>query len=73
LPVVVLNVLFVWGTMKVWRTRRNIALSILLVLLYFTAVYALTHIANIRFKLDIEWLELFVCAAVFQPKHQSLQ
>ena len=73
LPVVVLNALFVWGTVKVWHIRREIALSILLVLLYFTTVYALTHVANIRFKLDIEWLELFVCAAVFQPKPQSLQ
>ncbi len=73
LPVVVLNGLFVLGTIKMWRTRREIALSILLVLLYFTAVYALTHVANVRFKLDIEWLELFVCAAVFEPKHQSLQ
>jgi len=73
LPVVVLNVLFVWGTMKMWRTRRKLALSILLVMLYFTAVYAFTHVANIRFKLDIEWLELFVCAAVFQPNCQSFQ
>ncbi len=73
LPVVVLNGLFVWGAIKLWRTRRNLALSILIVMLYFTAVYALTHVANVRFKLDIEWLELFVCAAVFQPKHQSLQ
>ncbi len=73
LPVLVLNVLFVWGTIKLWHTQQKFALSILLVMLYFTAVYALTHVANIRFKLDIEWLELFVCAAVFQPKLQLPQ
>lgn len=72
LPVAVLNVLFIWGTIKLWRTRREIACSILLVMLYFTLVYAFTHVANIRFKLDIEWIELFACAAVFQPINQSI-
>ncbi|MGQ9805830.1 MAG: hypothetical protein ACUVRP_07115 [Chlorobiales bacterium] len=72
LPVAVLNVLFVWGTIKLWHTRREIACSILLVMLYFTLVYALTHVANIRFKLDIEWIELFACAAVFEPINQSI-
>ncbi|MFQ3598747.1 MAG: hypothetical protein SNJ55_07065 [Chloroherpetonaceae bacterium] len=73
LPVALLNVLFVLGMARLWKRHRGIAVALLLVLSYFTAVYALTHVANIRFKLDIEWLELFVCAAALQPKNQSLQ
>ncbi len=73
LPVAVLNVLFVLGMIRLWKSHREVAVALLLTLSYFTAVYALTHVANIRFKLDIEWLELFVCAAALQPKNQSLQ
>ncbi len=71
LPVALLNVLLVLGVIRLWKSHRGIAVALLLVLSYFTAIYALTHVANIRFKLDIEWLELFVCAAAFQPKNQS--
>ena len=30
---------------------------LILTLAYFTLVYALTHTSNIRFKLDVEWLQ----------------
>lgn len=71
LPVLTLNALFVWGTLKLWKSRRALAMSVLLVLLYFTAIYALSHAANVRFKLDIEWLELFACAAAFADVESS--
>lgn len=73
LPVALLNALFVWGMVNLWKTHRAFAIAIGLTMLYFTAVYALAHVANVRFKLDIEWLELFACAAAFQPKNQSFQ
>ncbi|RMG07780.1 MAG: hypothetical protein D6735_02420 [Acidobacteria bacterium] len=73
LPVIFLNILFVWGSIRLWKLHRGLALAILLTLLYFTITYALTHIANTRFKLDIEWLELFACAAALQKQNQSSQ
>lgn len=73
LPVAVLNVLFVLGIIKLWKINSSLAVGLLLTLAYFTAVYALTHVANIRFKLDIEWIELFACAVAIQPKNQLPQ
>lgn len=70
LPVALINVLFVLGSARLWKQHRGVALALVLTLLYFTMVYALTHVANIRFKLDIEWLELFACATVLQMKNQ---
>lgn len=72
LPVVVLNVLFIWGMIRLWKLNRRFAIALTLTLCYFTAVYALTHSANIRFKLDIEWLELYACAAGLQPRNQPI-
>jgi hypothetical protein len=69
LPVAFLNVFFILGMMRLWKLHRGFALALLLTLSYFTLVYALTHVANIRFKLDIEWLELYACAAVLQPRN----
>jgi len=64
--VIVLNILFVVGLRRLWVVHRTFAVAILLVVSYVTMVYALAHVANVRYKLDIEWLQLFACAAVFQ-------
>ncbi|MDW8436413.1 MAG: glycosyltransferase family 39 protein [Chloroherpetonaceae bacterium] len=73
LPVLILNALFAWGLARLWRRRPDIAIAIALTLTYFTAVYALTHVSNIRFKLDIEWLELFACAAAFDERKPTTE
>lgn len=41
-----------------YRRNRKFFWSAVLILSYFTAVYALTSVLNIRYKLDIEWLEI---------------
>jgi hypothetical protein len=63
LPVLLLNTLFVIGMLMLFRRNRSLTIIIGLVMLYFTAVYGATHVSNMRFKLDIEWLELFAVGA----------
>jgi hypothetical protein len=67
-PVIALNILFIVGMIALFRKDKEFAWSILLFLGYFSLIYGFTHIANIRFKLDIEWLEFFAVAALFIPK-----
>lgn len=70
LPVIVLNALFLIGLIAAWRTHRSETLVMLLLCAYFTAAYALTQIANTRYKLDLEWLEFFFIAV---PVEQALR
>lgn len=70
LPVLILNALFLFGIVRLWKLNATFAVSIALALAYFTAVYALTQVSNIRFKLDIEWLELYACAAIVKTKSE---
>jgi hypothetical protein len=65
IPVFILNILFIFGIFILWRMNRKYAIIIISVLIYFTIVYSITHATNIRFKLDIEWIEFLSAAAVF--------
>ncbi|MFC2130295.1 glycosyltransferase family 39 protein [Bacteroidota bacterium] len=67
-PVVLLNILFIIGIIKLITIDRKEALIIIAILTYFTLVYGLTQTANIRFKLDIEWIEFYAIAALFFSK-----
>lgn len=49
------------------KAYPHVLSPILLILGYFTVVYALTHTSNIRFKLDVEWLQ---CVAAGIVVHQ---
>ncbi|ROL62219.1 hypothetical protein D9V86_01770 [Bacteroidetes/Chlorobi group bacterium ChocPot_Mid] len=71
LPVIILNLLLIPGIYLLFKYDRKTALIILLTLLYFTIVYSLTSSANIRYKLDIEWLELLPIATLFTKKPKS--
>lgn len=64
-PVVVLTLLLGWGTRVLWRCDRQLLLSVLGILAWTTLVYSLYHVLNIRFKLEVEWLQLLICAAPF--------
>lgn len=68
LPVVILNILFVVGMYYLFRYDKKTAMIILVTLVYFTIVYGLTHSANIRFKLDIEWIEFIAVCFIFTGK-----
>jgi len=68
LPVAVLLVLLFVGAYRLWGYRRDMVIGIGLVLLYYTLFYSAVHTLNIRFKLEIEWLQLYLCAGVFLPK-----
>ncbi len=62
IPVLVLNVLFAVGLAIAFKRDKKIVFLTAAILLYFTAVYGLTQAANVRFKLDAEWIELFAAA-----------
>ncbi len=67
-PVVLLTVLWVWGMAILWRQDRKLLLGVFGIVAWTTLVYSLYHVLNIRYKLEVEWLELFVCAAALVPK-----
>jgi len=62
IPVALLIILTVMTLRTVWQTYPQLTRSILAVLIVVTATYAMTHAANIRFKLDVEWLQIVVIA-----------
>jgi hypothetical protein len=62
IPVLLLNILFIFGIFILWRQNKISVIIIVSILIYFTFIYSISHARNIRFKLDIEWLE-FYCAA----------
>lgn len=64
LPVIILNLFFIGGLVFLFRASAVLGWGIVLCLVYFTAVYAFTWTGCIRFKLDIEWLELFPVAVM---------
>jgi hypothetical protein len=71
-PVVLLTVLWVWGMAILWRQDRPLLLGVLGIVAWVTLVYSLYHVLNIRYKLEVEWLELLVCAAPLVPKRKTV-
>jgi hypothetical protein len=59
MPVLILNLLTLFGLVILYKKNKKLALIIIFTLLYFTIVYAMTSIANTKYKLDIEWIQLF--------------
>lgn len=62
LPVLLINALFLLGLLYGWKRYRRLTAFILLSSLYVTLFYAANHVLNIRYRLDVEWLQLYVCA-----------
>lgn len=63
LPVSFVNILFLLGLLYGWKRYRGLVAFILFSSLYITLFYATNHVLNVRYRLDIEWLQLYVCAA----------
>ena len=63
LPVLILVPLSIVGAVVLWRRNPPLTLAVLLALGWFTLVYGLTQVHYIRYKLDIEWLQLLLAAA----------
>ncbi|MCX7606212.1 MAG: glycosyltransferase family 39 protein [Bacteroidia bacterium] len=62
LPVIVINALFLLGLFWGWKYHRAFTLYVLLTSLFCTFFYALNHVLNARYRMDVEWLQLYVCA-----------
>ena len=60
IPNFILTVALAVSLFIAYRRNRKFFWSTILILAYFTAVYASTSVLNIRYKLDIEWIEI-VC------------
>lgn len=65
IPVIIINILFIIGIITLFSRNKKLSITILAILLYFTLIYGLTQVSNIRFKLDIEWLELIPIGILF--------
>ncbi|MCS6894646.1 MAG: glycosyltransferase family 39 protein [Bacteroidia bacterium] len=72
LPVILINSLFLVGLWYGLHRHKKLTGLILLTSLLFTIFYALNHVLNIRYRLDIEWLQLYVCAMAVEGIGQSL-
>ncbi|MCS7188562.1 MAG: hypothetical protein RMJ66_02030 [Bacteroidia bacterium] len=71
-PVIIINILFIIGLLYGSRRYKALTLFILGVSLFFTLFYAVGHVHNTRYRLDVEWLQLFVCAMGVEKVRQVL-
>jgi len=67
IPVLLLNLLTIISFVYLFKLHPRLMSSILLVLIYFTLIYATTQTINIRYKLDIEWLQ-FIPISIYIGK-----
>lgn len=74
IPVLILLILTVMTFRSAWNAYPALMRSILAVLIIVTATYAFTHAANIRFKLDVEWLQIVtISLGAFAMYHRGQQ
>jgi hypothetical protein len=54
---------------------RHFLIILIGILIYVSIIYSLTQAANIRFKLDVEWLQILLLFPIFQgfPKLAGFQ
>ncbi len=64
LPLVLLHIMSIFGLFYLFKTNKTLFWIVILIFLYFTLVYSLTHPANTRFKLDIEWIQILISSMV---------
>jgi hypothetical protein len=62
-------------TDKVSIDNRHFLILLIGILIYVSIIYSLTQAANIRFKLDVEWLQILLLFPIFQgfPKLADFQ
>lgn len=55
-PMILLNLAFIISAIILYKSNKKLFIAYVLIMAYFTMIYALTATPNIRFKLDSEWL-----------------
>ncbi len=73
IPVIISNLILLISLIILFKYNRKMFVGLLLVLIYFTIVYSLTLTANIRFKLDIEWIAFFAISIALSIKKSNLK
>ena len=75
IPVYLLDILLIVSLFYCYQNNKRLFAISIAVLLMFTLIYSLTSVANVRYKLDIEWLQLLLLGFVFQrlPNRLSKQ
>lgn len=73
LPQAILGLGFIMAFFLVFRKKPHISsddrrflITLIGIMLYVSCVYSLTQAANIRFKLDVEWLQILLLFPIFQ-------
>ena len=67
-PSLLLNFLTVYSLIILYRRNKSLFVLYSLFFILYTLPYALTHASNIRFKLDIEWLQILILGFVLTKK-----
>lgn len=65
-PVMLIDILSVIGLALLARRDRALAIALALILLSYGSLYAVSVVHFIRYKLDIEWLQLFPVAVALE-------
>jgi hypothetical protein len=73
LPQAILGLGFIMAFFLVFRKKPHISsddrrflITLIGIMLYVSCIYSLTQAANIRFKLDVEWLQILLLFPIFQ-------
>ncbi|MCS6789877.1 MAG: glycosyltransferase family 39 protein [Bacteroidia bacterium] len=73
LPVILVNLLFFLGALYGFKRYKSFTLYVLTVSALFTGFYAANHVLNIRYRLDVEWLQLYLCGVALLELRNKLK
>ncbi len=63
----ILSVIFIFGKKSTLTVdNRHFLILLIGIMLYVSIIYSLTQASNIRFKLDIEWMQILLLFPIFQ-------
>jgi len=75
IPVYLLNFLFIFSCFALFKSFTKELVATLIPIAYFTFIYSIFYASNIRYKLDIEWVQLILigyAANHYIEKHREI-
>lgn len=72
IPVLLLNILTAYSLILLFKTNKRIFYLLILFFIIYTLPYAITHATNIRFKLDIEIIQVALLTLILERKQNEI-
>ncbi len=72
IPNVILLLLMFLGLIRALKENREFAFFVISILFYYTLLFSLTAAVNIRYKLDIEFLQMYLAMYILKPYNSKL-